>query len=110
MPGCASSKTSRASSASHSLLSASGSPKNRSDYGRTHRQILQQIGNKVSLSRISEAVNAKAVSSTAIHLYDDFRMRMTTRTQLAANQNIHVSSFHSYCLPEALIPSTMMSG
>ena len=42
--------------------------------GKTHKQILEKIGNKVSLSRISEVVNGKAVTSQAIPLYEDFKL------------------------------------
>ena len=42
--------------------------------GKTHKQILENIGNKVSLARISEVVNGKAVTSQAIPLYEDFKL------------------------------------
>ena len=42
--------------------------------GKTHKYILEKIGNKVSLSRISEVVNGKAVTSQAIPLYKDFKL------------------------------------
>ena len=42
--------------------------------GKTHKHILEKIDNKVSLSRISEVVNGKAVTSQAIPLYEDFKL------------------------------------
>lgn len=42
--------------------------------GKTHKQILEKIDNKVSLARISEVVNGKAVTSQAIPLYEDFKL------------------------------------
>ena len=40
--------------------------------GKTHKQILEKIGNKVSLARISEVINGESVTSEARLLYDDF--------------------------------------
>lgn len=42
--------------------------------GKTHKQILEKIGNKVSLARISEVVNGKAVTPQAKPLYEDFQL------------------------------------
>ncbi len=42
--------------------------------GKTHKHILEKIGNKVSLARISEVVNGKAVTAQAIPLYEDFKL------------------------------------
>ena len=42
--------------------------------GKTHRHILDKLGNKVSLSRISEVINGKAVTSEAMPLYKDFEL------------------------------------
>ena len=40
--------------------------------GKTHKQILENIGNKVSLARISEVINGESVTSQARSLYEDF--------------------------------------
>lgn len=40
--------------------------------GKTHKQILEKIGSKVSLARISEVVNGESVTSEAMPLYEDF--------------------------------------
>ena len=42
--------------------------------GITHKQILEKIGNKVSLARISEVVNGKSVTLKAKPLYEDFKL------------------------------------
>lgn len=42
--------------------------------GKTHEQILEKIGNKVSLVQISEAVNGKSVTLQAKPLYEDFQL------------------------------------
>ena len=42
--------------------------------GKTHKQILEKIDNKVPLARISEVVNGKAVTSQAKPLYEDFQL------------------------------------
>ena len=42
--------------------------------GKTHKQILEKIDNKVSLARISEVVNGKSVTLQAKPLYEDFKL------------------------------------
>ena len=42
--------------------------------GKTHKQILEKIDNKVSLARISEVVNGKSVTLQAKPLYEDFQL------------------------------------
>ena len=40
--------------------------------GKTHKQILEKIDNKVSVARISKVVNGESVISQARPLYEDF--------------------------------------
>ena len=40
--------------------------------GRTHEEILEKIGNKVYLARISEVINGESLNSQARPLYEDF--------------------------------------
>lgn len=40
--------------------------------GKTYKQILKKMGNKVSLARIGEVINGESVTSQARPLYEDF--------------------------------------
>ncbi len=42
--------------------------------GKSHKQILEKIGSKVSLARISEVINGESVASQARPLYEDFTL------------------------------------